>query len=295
MNRQSTKKQFKQDWHQFILHTRQLIQKIGQLEDNLQTPNLDTTNINQISDAYQRSIDDLMPTIKSFTNDIDECITRAEILALNGDAKGQKDLVINELTKVKEKFLTRINEFKVSLQASIGFFQNFNKLEEMIANAEKEYDECVVSLGDLAETEYQLKKHLSERESFVKLFNFTVAEGDEVIGRGLGVGDLRRLMARVGEMRKCWERMWEKKDKELRRCVESGQIMVEKGQIIRDLDLLANEVEHRRKNAGNSFEQVEKSAGNFRDITDNMTVSGSFYLNDVICNFYFINFVVFIF
>jgi len=50
--------------------------------------------------------------------------------------------------------------------------------------------------------------------------------------------------------------------------------MAEKGQINRDLDLLLNEIEHRRKNTGGTFEQVERNAENFRDITENMAVSG---------------------
>ena len=48
--------------------------------------------------------------------------------------------------------------------------------------------------------------------------------------------------------------------------------MIEKTQINRDLDLLLNEVEHRKKTTGTSFDQVEKNHESFHDISENMTV-----------------------
>jgi len=216
-----------------------------------------------------------MPAVQTATSDLDACITRAEILALNGDAHAQKELVVSELAKVKQKFLARVNEHRVCLQMSIGFFQNLHRLEEMIGQAEKKY-------GESGEAESLMKRHLGERESLVKLFNFTMAEGGEIVGRVSAVGGseraggVRRLVGRVGEMRRAWQAMWEERERALRRGVESGQIMAEKGQISRDLDLLMNEIEHRRKNTGGTFEQVERNAENFRDITENMAVSGRF-------------------
>ena len=123
------KKQFKEEWQEFMIYARKLIQKIVQIEENF-FPRItgDLGNSLDIADSYQKNLDDFMPTIKNITTEIEDCVTRAEILALNGDSQGQKDLIINELGKVKQKFLAKINEHKIFLQMLIGFFRNFHKV-----------------------------------------------------------------------------------------------------------------------------------------------------------------------
>ena len=280
-DRMNTKKQFKEEWHDYMITTRKLIQKISQTEENI-LPKL-TGEIGsslQIAESYQKSLDDLMPAIKQMTCELDDCITRAEILSLNGDSQGQKDLIINELTKVKHKFLNRINEHKVLLQMAIGFFHNFHKLDEMINQAEKKYNESPLPSHDLTEIENMLKQHYAEKDTFTKVFNFTSTEGDEIISRvrqqdahSQASDAVRKLLNRISEMKRVWEGLWDKKEKAIKRNLETCQIMIEKNQINRDLDLLLNEIEHRKKNTGSNFEQVEKNAENFKDITENMTVN----------------------
>lgn len=65
------------------------------------------------------------------TTEIEECITRAEILSLNGDTSGQKDMIINELTKIRQRFLARVNEYKILLQMAIRFFHNYHKVKKI--------------------------------------------------------------------------------------------------------------------------------------------------------------------
>lgn len=279
-DRMNTKKQFKEEWHDYMVTTRKLIQKISQTEENI-SPKL-TGEIGsslQIAETYQKSLDEFMPAIKQMTCELDDCITRAEILSLNGDSQGQKDLIINELTKVKQKFLNRINEHKVLLQMAIGFFHNFHKLDEMIKQAEKKFNESPLPSHDLNEIENMLKQHFAERETFIKVFNFTSTEGDDIISRvrqqdahSQASDAVRKLLNRISEIKRVWEGLWEKKEKSIKRNLETCQIMIEKNQINRDLDLLLNEIDHRKKNTGSNFEQVEKNAENFKDITENMTV-----------------------
>ncbi len=92
-----------------MLHTRKLTQSVANIEDNIlpMTMASEMGSSLHIAEAYQRSLAELMPSIRAATSEIDDCITRAEILSLNGDSQGQKDLIINELTKIKQKFLGR--------------------------------------------------------------------------------------------------------------------------------------------------------------------------------------------
>lgn len=114
--------------------------------------------------------------------DIEDCITKAEILSLNGDTQGQKDLIINELSKIRQRFLARVNEYKILLQMAISFFHNYHKLEGMITQSEQK---CMSSKlpEDLITAETMLKQHIVEKESVLKLLNFTSGEGEEIVYR----------------------------------------------------------------------------------------------------------------
>ena len=66
------------------------------------------------------------------TTEIEDCITRAEILSLNGDFLSQKEAIISELTRVRQRFLNRLNEYKILLQMSLMFFQNYQKVSSSL-------------------------------------------------------------------------------------------------------------------------------------------------------------------
>jgi hypothetical protein len=55
-------------------------------------------------------------------------VTKAEILSLKGDITDQKDLIVDELNKVRQQFLTQINDIKQMLQESVQFFKAFEKV-----------------------------------------------------------------------------------------------------------------------------------------------------------------------
>lgn len=125
----SSRRQFKEEWQNFMIQSRRLIQRVMQTEESF-FPKLagDLGETLEVSEAFQKRLDDFMPIVKNITADIEENITKAEILALNGDTQGQKDLIINELTKVRQKFLSRLNEFRNLLQKTINFYKNFKKV-----------------------------------------------------------------------------------------------------------------------------------------------------------------------
>lgn len=80
------------------------------------------------------------------------------------------------------------------------------------------------------------------------------------------------MLTRTEEHKRSWEKAWEEKQKALKRKLEHCQVMIEKNQIIRDLDLLMNEIEHRKSNIGHTYEQAQQSYNSFHDISENMNV-----------------------
>ena len=101
----TSRRQFKEEWQEFMIQSRQLIQRVMQTEEKF-FPKLsgDLGHSLESSESYQRHLDNFMPSVKSLTSEIEDHITKAEILSLNGDTQGQKDLIINELTKIRQRF-----------------------------------------------------------------------------------------------------------------------------------------------------------------------------------------------
>jgi hypothetical protein len=197
------KKQFKDEWHEFMAQSRKLIQKTMQVEENFfpkTTGNFGDSI--EIAQSYQKSLDEFMPTVKRITTEIEDYITRAEILSLNGDTQGQKELIINELTKLKQRFLARVNEYRILLQMAIRFFHNYHKvtsilnveflfffffilrvkLEEIIDESHSKYKRTELP-EDLITAENVLKQHINEKDNVMKLISFTSSEGDEIVFR----------------------------------------------------------------------------------------------------------------
>jgi hypothetical protein len=124
-----SRKMFKEQWQDFVISARKLIQKTIKTEENFFPKTTDEFGDSlEIAQSYQKSLDEFMPIIKTITSEIEDYITKAEILSLNGETHGQKELIIFELTKIKQTFLSRINEHKTFLQMAIRFFNNFYKV-----------------------------------------------------------------------------------------------------------------------------------------------------------------------
>jgi hypothetical protein len=124
-----------------------------------------------------------------------------------------------------------------------------------------------------------LKQHLSEKESVMKLISFTAGEGDDIVTRVRQQGAeaeatdaVSKLLSKTDERKRTWERAWEEREQALIRKLETCQIMIEKSQINRDLELLIKEIETRKKNVGSSYELIQRDLHNFTSISENMNV-----------------------
>ena len=54
------------------------------------------------------------------------------MLSLKGDITDQKELIVQELNKVRQQFLTQTNDIKQILQDSVQFFRAYDKVNSFI-------------------------------------------------------------------------------------------------------------------------------------------------------------------
>ena len=83
---------------------------------------------------------------------------------------------------------------------------------------------------------------------------------------------IRGVLRNLEELKQEWEANWEDTERCILSKIESTQILMEKNQIDRDLDLLQKEVDHRRNNLTLTYELIQRGLATFHDITENMNV-----------------------
>ncbi len=76
-----------------------------------------------------------------------------------------------------------------------------------------------------------------------------------------------------------WEKLWQEKERALRQRIETIQVLTERNKINRDLDLLFKEIEHRKRNLGETYEEAQANLANFQDLCSNVAVRTSEHQN----------------
>ena len=146
---------------------------------------------------------------------------------------------------------------------------------------ETKYKTIQSASEDLIEIESLLKQHMTEREHVLKLVNFTLGEGEDLVTKIAkesaescsGVANqIKAFLVRIDEKNRSWDQLWQQRNNALRRCIEASTTTAEKKQITRDIDLLLREVETRRKNIGSTYEEAQINLVNIQDICQNMTI-----------------------
>lgn len=84
---------------------------------------------------------------------------------------------------------------------------------------------------------------------------------------------IRKALRNIDDLKQEWERSWEDTERAILNKIEFTQIMIEKNQINRDLDLLLKEVDLRRNNMTLNFENIQRGLATFHNITENMDVN----------------------
>ena len=85
-----------------------------------------------------------LSNFQKVSHEIDNYVTKAEMLSLKGDITDQKDLIVEELNKVRQQFLSQINDIKQILQDSVQFFRAYEKVK-LFKNFLKDFSKHVIS------------------------------------------------------------------------------------------------------------------------------------------------------
>ena len=101
---------------------------------------------------------------------------------MKGDTKGQKEQIVNELIKVRQRFHARIHEYQILIKMTIQFFRNLDQLDKLIEKTEKEYTQSELP-SDLTHAESMLEDHHRRQAEVKSLIDYTNTEGEKIVVR----------------------------------------------------------------------------------------------------------------
>ena len=71
-------------------------------------------------------------SLQKAQEEIEERLKTAEMLALKGDTRGQKEQIVNELIRVHQRFQARMNEYQILIKMTIEFFKNVSQVGSLL-------------------------------------------------------------------------------------------------------------------------------------------------------------------
>lgn len=86
---------------------------------------------------------------------------------MRGETNGQKEQIVNELVKVHQQYLSRINQTRSLLHTMINYYKNTSKLETQFINTER----MLLTLpSDIRSTEVLVRQYETEREKIMQTY-----------------------------------------------------------------------------------------------------------------------------
>ncbi|XP_013393635.1 titin [Lingula anatina] len=277
--RVSSGKEFKVQWHQFVEAARKTIDWIMRAEKDLFAPNIaaDLGRSAEAAQTAQQKLEQFGPTAKKAQAEIEKHLQTAEMLALKGDTKGQKDQIVNELLKVHQRFQARITEYQILLNMTIQFYKNLHQVDKLIEKTEQAYKQAELP-NDVSRAEQMLSEHLANKDQVKQLINFTAGEGEQIVVRvrqqdseEAAKEEVQKVLEITEERKQHWERAWDEQKNRLEQNVQLCQFNFDLRQVHREIDELSHQLRTKHGDYGSSLPQAKMTAEAFRQFE--MTVA----------------------
>nr|XP_006823021.1 PREDICTED: titin-like [Saccoglossus kowalevskii] len=181
--RLSASKDFKIQWEQFVKDARKTIEWVMNTEAEF-FPQIAGELGDSLTEANERQnkLSEFQLTVKKINQEIEERVKTAEMLALKGDTHGEKDLIVNELVKVHQRFQARLNEYQILLTMTISFYKSVTTLTEFMEKVEVEYRRTDLPTH-VSEAKIMLQQHDQDKDELSDLFRSTISTGSEIVTR----------------------------------------------------------------------------------------------------------------
>ena len=84
-----------------------------------------------------------------------------------GETNGQKEQIVNELVKVHQEYLSKINQTRSFLHTMINYYKNLSKIDKQLIN----HGQIISTLSnDIRSTEVLVRQYENEHEKILQTY-----------------------------------------------------------------------------------------------------------------------------
>ncbi|XP_055338080.1 LOW QUALITY PROTEIN: titin-like [Paramacrobiotus metropolitanus] len=212
------------------------------------------------TDQLRSKLSAFEPTLNEVRSKVDRLVQTAKAPPVDAETASERDMVVNDLTKAYERFVQRIEEYKVLLKMASEFYGRVNELEKLMFSYENMINTSLP--GGVEATEQFIHRHSEQREHITRVYEDVVHMGDVIINRirqnyPQSI-DLDTFHKSVKDKRATWDRIWNQQNLLLQNHLNVMKLRKDGEELRQRITDLTDQLNRRKEEMGESLQGAKR-------------------------------------
>ncbi|KAK3875075.1 hypothetical protein Pcinc_020036 [Petrolisthes cinctipes] len=217
----------------------------------------DTADPEGLATTLEQRLNIYVSAVKKTQEDIQNMLTRAEVMSYKGEEGGQRDAVIGSLLQLYQNLQNKATEYQILGHMLIQWCKNIAEIHRSCDKLESQFG--LVSL-DIGGVEGQLREHEASKQAVMELLKFAQNEADSIISKikdqcppEAGSQDINMIEEMLRRRGQEFEMVWVQHQSMLERQLKRSQYHVDLQVISDQLRDLSDQLNRMRGHYGDSL------------------------------------------
>ncbi|KAG0730306.1 Muscle M-line assembly protein unc-89 [Chionoecetes opilio] len=210
-----------------------------------------------IGNTLEHRLNIYVSAVKKIQEDIQEMMTRAEVMSYKGDQPGQRDEVIGSLLQLHQNLQNKATEYQILGHMLIQWCRNIAEIHRSCDKLEGQFDMMSLDIGSV---EAQLREHEASRQAVSELLKFAQNEADSIMSKikdqcptEAGARDIATMEEMLVRRGKEFDVVWTQHQHMMERQLKRSQYHVDLQVISDQLRELSEQLSRMRGHYGDSL------------------------------------------
>ncbi|XP_069941739.1 titin-like isoform X5 [Cherax quadricarinatus] len=133
-----------------------------------------------MANTLEQRLNIYVSAVKKTQEDIQNMMTRAEVMSYKGDDGGQRDEVIGSLLQLYQNLQNKATEYQILGHMLIQWCRNIAEIHRSCDKLESQFSSVSLDIGGV---EGQLREHEASKQAVLELMKFAQNEADSIISK----------------------------------------------------------------------------------------------------------------
>ncbi|XP_042876868.1 titin-like isoform X4 [Penaeus japonicus] len=217
----------------------------------------DPTDPEDIANTLDQRLSVYVSAVKKTQEDIQNMMTRAEVMSYKGDQGGQRDEVIGALLQLYQNLQNKATEYQILGHMLIQWCRNISEIHRSCDKLESQFGNVSLDIGGI---EGQLLEHEASKQAVLELLKFAQNEATSIVTKikeqcppDAGAKDIDMINEMLERRGKVFETVWSHHQQMLERQLKRSQYHVDLQVISDQLRDLSEQLGRMRGHYGDSL------------------------------------------